>query len=60
MGQPNEAKRLRGLAAQHLDRMPDRDALQVQAAVARDEDRPEEARRLLEGLVVRYPDTTAA
>jgi tetratricopeptide (TPR) repeat protein/predicted Ser/Thr protein kinase len=60
IGQPNEARRLRGLAAQHLDRMPERDALQVRAAVARDEDRPEEARRLLEELVARYPDTTAA
>ena len=48
------------MAAQHLDRMPERDAVLVRAGLARDAGRIEEADQLLEGLVARYPDTEQA
>ena len=48
------------MAAQHLDRMPERDAVLVRAGLARDAGRIDEADQLLEGLLVRYPDTEQA
>jgi tetratricopeptide (TPR) repeat protein/tRNA A-37 threonylcarbamoyl transferase component Bud32 len=48
------------MAAQRLDRMPERDAVLVRAALARDAGRIDEADQLLEGLVARYPDTEQA
>ena len=48
------------MAAQHLDRMPERDAVLVRAGLARDAGRIDEADQLLEGLVARYPDTEQA
>ena len=48
------------MAAQHLDRMPERDAVLVRAGLARDAGRIDEADQLLEGLLARYPDTEQA
>ena len=48
------------MAAQRLDRMPERDAVLVRAELARDAGRLDEADQLLEGLVARYPDTEQA
>ena len=48
------------MAAQHLDRMPERDAVLVRADLARDAGQLDEAEQLLEGLVARYPDTEQA
>ena len=48
------------MAAQRLDRMPERDAVLVRAELARDAGRIEEADQLLEGLLARYPDTEQA
>ena len=48
------------MAAQRLDRMPERDAVLVRAGLARDAGRIDEADQLLEGLVARYPDTEQA
>jgi predicted Zn-dependent protease len=59
-GQPAKARRLRGQAAQHLDRMSEREATLVRASVATDGERMDEARRLLEGLLTKYPDTEGA
>lgn len=59
-GRPAEGRRLRGIATQHLDRMSERDATLVRAAMAVDEGRLDESRRLLEDLVARYPDTEIA
>jgi tetratricopeptide (TPR) repeat protein/predicted Ser/Thr protein kinase len=47
-------------AAGHLDRMPERDAVLVRAEVARAAGRIEDAERLLEDLVGRYPETEVA
>jgi tetratricopeptide (TPR) repeat protein/tRNA A-37 threonylcarbamoyl transferase component Bud32 len=44
-------------AARHLDRLSERDALIVQAAVADSRQRWDEALELFERLVARYPDT---
>jgi tetratricopeptide (TPR) repeat protein/tRNA A-37 threonylcarbamoyl transferase component Bud32 len=55
----DSGRRLR-MAAQHLDRMPERDALLVRAELARDAGRIDEADQLLEGLLARYPDTEQA
>lgn len=58
--QITESQRWLRMAAQRLDRMPERDAALVLAETARDEGRLDEADRLLEGLVARYPDTEEA
>ena len=47
-------------AAGHLDRMPERDAVLVRADLARAAGRLEDAERLLEDLVRRYPETEIA
>jgi eukaryotic-like serine/threonine-protein kinase len=47
-------------AADHLDRMPERDAVLVRADLARTAGRLEDAERWLEDLVARYPDTEIA
>ncbi len=47
-------------AAGHLDRMPERDAVLVRAELARAAGRLEDAERLLEDLVSRYPETEIA
>ena len=47
-------------AAAHLDRMPERDATLVRAEMARTAGRDDEARKLLEDLVARYPDSETA
>ncbi|MGH9382889.1 MAG: protein kinase domain-containing protein [Vicinamibacterales bacterium] len=59
-GLPVEGRRLRALAAQHLDRMSERDAMLVRAGVARDADRLDESARILEDLVAKYPDSERA
>jgi tetratricopeptide (TPR) repeat protein/predicted Ser/Thr protein kinase len=56
-GEPEEGRRLRQTAMQHIDRMSERDAMLVRSAVAVDDGRLDEASRLLERLVERYPDT---
>jgi tetratricopeptide (TPR) repeat protein len=56
-GRPVEARQLLGKAAQHLDRMSERDGLVVRAELASDAGRVEESDRLLEGLLARYPDS---
>jgi tetratricopeptide (TPR) repeat protein len=55
-----ESRRALSMAAQRLDRMPERDAVLVRAGLARDAGRIDEADQLLEGLVARYPDTEEA
>jgi len=47
-------------AAGHLDRMPERDAVLVRADLARSAGRLEDAERLLQDLIARYPDTEIA
>ncbi len=59
-GRISESSRWLRMAAQHLDRMPERDAVLVRADLARDAGRLDEADQLLEGLVARYPDTEQA
>ena len=59
-GQITASRRWLRMAAQRLDRMPERDAALVRAESARDEGRLEEADQLLEVLVARYPDTEEA
>jgi eukaryotic-like serine/threonine-protein kinase len=59
-GRIRESSRWLRMAAQHLDRMPERDAVLVRADLARDAGRFDEADQLLEGLVARYPDTEQA
>jgi serine/threonine protein kinase/tetratricopeptide (TPR) repeat protein len=59
-GRMTEYRRLLQLAARHIDRMPERDAMLVRAVVAREAGQHEEARRLLESIVDRYPDTALA
>jgi tetratricopeptide (TPR) repeat protein/TolB-like protein/predicted Ser/Thr protein kinase len=44
------------LAAQHLDRLTERDALSVEAALAESQRRPEDALAKYEQLLARYPD----
>lgn len=59
-GQPDEVRRLLGIAATHVDRMSERDAMVVRATVAQDAGKADEARQLYETLVERYPDTERA
>ncbi len=54
---PVEARQLLGKAAQHLDRMSERDGLLVRAELASDAGRVDESDRLLESLLARYPDS---
>ena len=60
MGQPAEARRMLGIAATHVDRMSERDAMLVRVMVALDAKKSDEATSLLETLVARYPDTEDA
>jgi serine/threonine protein kinase/TolB-like protein len=59
-GQPTEARHLREVAAQHVDRMPERDAMLVRGTIARDLGRFDESKRMLETLVAKYPDSEIA
>ena len=59
-GRITESRRWMQQAAAHMDRMSERDATMVRAELARAEGRFDEADRLLEGLVGRYPETEAA
>jgi tetratricopeptide (TPR) repeat protein/predicted Ser/Thr protein kinase len=52
-----EARQLLGKAAQHLERMSERDGLLVRAELASDAGRVDESDRLLESLLARYPDS---
>lgn len=56
-GRIGESRQLLAKAAEHLDRMPERDGLIVRAAVARNAGRADESDRLLETLLARYPDS---
>jgi tetratricopeptide (TPR) repeat protein/tRNA A-37 threonylcarbamoyl transferase component Bud32 len=47
-------------AAEHLDRLTERDQLMVRAELARADERFDEAARLFETVMDRYPDTEAA
>jgi TolB-like protein/Flp pilus assembly protein TadD len=59
-GKINERRRVLDLAARHADGMPERDAMLVRVALTQDSGRTDEARRLAEALVERYPDTEFA
>ena len=47
-------------AAKHVDRLPEREALLIRAQLARSESRFDEADRLLESVIAKYPDTESA
>ncbi|HEY6212814.1 MAG TPA: tetratricopeptide repeat protein, partial [Vicinamibacterales bacterium] len=47
-------------AAEHLDRLPERDAMLVRAQIATVDERFDEAARIYEALIARYPDSEAA
>ena len=53
-GRISQSRRALSMAAQRLDRMPERDAVLVRAGLARDAGRIDEADQLLEALVARY------
>ena len=56
-GRIGESRQLLAKAAEHLDRMPERDGLLVRAALASNAGRVGESDRLLETLLARYPDS---
>ncbi len=56
-GRVGESRQLLAKAAEHLDRMPERDGLIVRAALASIAGRVDESDRLLETLLARYPDS---
>jgi tetratricopeptide (TPR) repeat protein len=53
----SEAQRLTARAAELIDHMTEQDSLRVRAAIELDAGRADEARRVLETLVTRYPDS---
>ncbi len=60
VGDPAAAEEYRRKTLEHLDRLPERQKLFVQASYAHREGKPEKAVTVLEDLVARYPDEEEA
>ena len=56
VGDAASAEEYRRKTLEHLDRLPERQKLLVQASYARREGKPDKAVKVLEDLVARYPD----
>jgi tetratricopeptide (TPR) repeat protein len=60
LGETSRADQYRKKVLEHLDRLPERQKLLVQATAGEAQGKPEEAENILEGLLARYPDEEEA